>query len=60
MLQKRINHYLLSATFTLFSYSANATKLSYQNILLEIDQNDYFPKKAERYLRSGKHAKTAI
>ncbi|PAX99804.1 outer membrane lipoprotein-sorting protein [Pseudoalteromonas sp. HM-SA03] len=39
---------------------ANSTKLSYQHILLEIGQKDYFPKKAELYLRSGKHAKTAF
>ncbi|ASD68787.1 outer membrane lipoprotein-sorting protein [Pseudoalteromonas piscicida] len=39
---------------------ANSPKLSYQNIQLEIDQNDYFPKKAALYLRSGKHAKTAF
>ncbi|MBU77548.1 MAG: outer membrane lipoprotein-sorting protein [Pseudoalteromonadaceae bacterium] len=42
-----------------FNLSANSSKASYQKIQLTVDKSDLFPLKAELYLRSGKHAKTA-
>lgn len=42
-----------------FELKADSPKMSYQKILLSVSKSDFFPKQAELFLRSGKHAKTA-